>query len=1707
MSYLRPTCSDAAVRAINLSISKYMPVFRQGDARSDESTTESLVHGNGDAQSPQRLPSRRPLDRRWDESRGLVFERKKTALRDYTWTPNRGVVFAGGMGHRRAYAMRPTRVPAPQQPQESDSSSPSSSATGQAYGSSLPSLERPSDPSSPAAIKVAKQFEFEAKIEDLMEQIKDLELKQKASEEEIARLDYLAATDSRTSTARIKGLESNIKSIQDESHKAIKAIKEQSEKAKESEYLRGKSELRELAQQEAEQAVIDELQRSRDEHKAMVQRVTAAEAQFPELKERLEAETKTQLAEARTKMEKELAEAQAEMEKKSAEAQAEVVKELGRGQAELNSRYAEMNRYARQAATRQQQQTTMQGKVEEKLRELQREEAKVAERKKGRVNYTTYRSQFNLVHDERKVLDEYLKDVQFGLAREMQRVLKERSQRKITNELLQAVEHETTDTQDQDNNWEGLEQDMARIRKDLANADTQMKALGHWSRQATLNARFQDTTLAAETETSMLRDVLVIPAMRVRADAQREIDDCTEQIKQARNATLRQELLEYREAIRAQVGVLNTYVNLMHKVKNLEYYETLKLEPYARKAVCMGLLDLNAEMDDLRRNEIYDSYEIESGFAVRQFKPGHIADISTWRDLRETIERLETPIKKRAQLLELTGQHHADEQELDQKIDERIADLREGLRSRRAQMFASHREARSAARRATSMRAQLAPEPKSASTRVPKPVESASAGRAEHDRVRPVSKSKSAVQEAQKPIEHPLVHVSLAEFSHASDAENALKTLIEQTNESLYPVAHAHYMRQRLEGKLKVHSYQACRYREKLQNPSTSAPQSRIAPLKAQLSRELNLAKVVQARLAEMSRSNPQMQHVPRAHSPSKATNTTQSELQERLVSLKRQLAESKDRQDAEIAAALELRIQGTQRDIASSLLESMLRRKASLGDENPGLLRDLDLEIARQQDAAVQQSQTIAMLENILKRKKSEAKRSRKIARLEATIAKRQKATEEPTLDTSNSLSSQGATVSQGQDGLQSDTEAMGVATTTTETPIEPTGDPLSDLNWCLSEDNSKPEAKDANSNPDANSRPKPSSTGSGLFFTSTEPKKAAYDFFAGSSFHEGRTLKTSSVLKHKEPVDMIEPLAPIPPETNESVSTAYQGALAANEGNLIPHTDELNMSASHDKPQNDGVFTEAASSSLSEDDAAAKNQAAQDPSASETSSLPSTHTDTSEPVEPTKTMAQPVEEIRIEYEIPSGDMRRALTSSPTSKASFWRYSLYKNAAGEAPTRHYCTTYEQTEAQLAKFLDEKVVGFDLEWDVGTKPGVSPPKRCVSLIQIAAQDKVALFHIALFRGRDSANDLLPPSLRAFLENPNIMKTGVNVGGDVTRMKTCFGVEMQGCVELSHWYRQVTFGETNPKLANKVLVSLGKQVQEILYLPLAKGEVRTSTWSRRLNSEQIEYAISDAYAGLRLYYELEKKRKAMASKPPRPAFWELRSEIPLGEGITRPSKTRQAKPAPVAQNEPADGPEPAQELDDGEASEDESEPENERFFDAAEDLEDPYLDSQDASEPPLPEITYPTLPPLEDFSPSEDENSSLPSDPLSRPPPSNPPRSTTLPTPEALAADTWARSWQSRLPTGYVLQVTQPQLRAYHVWHHQGFSLDETAALLRREPLASSTVVTYVAEALQKENLEFEAGRAKDVLDRLPMASRSRFLKLFGKVERLGKLEK
>lgn len=185
-----------------------------------------------------------------------------------------------------------------------------------------------------------------------------------------------------------------------------------------------------------------------------------------------------------------------------------------------------------------------------------------------------------------------------------------------------------------------------------------------------------------------------------------------------------------------------------------------------------------------------------------------------------------------------------------------------------------------------------------------------------------------------------------------------------------------------------------------------------------------------------------------------------------------------------------------------------------------------------------------------------------------------------------------------------------------------------------------------------------------------------------------------------------------------------------------------------------------------------------------------------------------------------------------------YWDHRLLKNQDGETVPIHYCYSLKHTESVAQLFLDETVLGFDLEWQPQASK-YSTIQENVSLIQLASRHRIALFHVSRFKPASNLEDLVSPTLKKILENPGITKTGVAISNDSTRLRKYLGIEVRGRFELSHLYKLIKYNDSDPSLINKRLISLNQQVEEHLGLPLKKdSDVRCSNWNRALTHNQV-----------------------------------------------------------------------------------------------------------------------------------------------------------------------------------------------------------------------------------------------------------------------------
>lgn len=213
-----------------------------------------------------------------------------------------------------------------------------------------------------------------------------------------------------------------------------------------------------------------------------------------------------------------------------------------------------------------------------------------------------------------------------------------------------------------------------------------------------------------------------------------------------------------------------------------------------------------------------------------------------------------------------------------------------------------------------------------------------------------------------------------------------------------------------------------------------------------------------------------------------------------------------------------------------------------------------------------------------------------------------------------------------------------------------------------------------------------------------------------------------------------------------------------------------------------------------------------------------------------------------------PVGETRQAAPN----EERFWSMKSCTTPTGKPIAVHYCSSLpaaDKTCIHLVKEIDEMVasrseavIGFDLEWMINATTR-APLTHQISLIQIALPNRVALFHIAAFSPNNRVEHLLPSSFAHIMGRKDVVKVGVAIKADCSRLHRVLGVETEGVLELSYLHRLAKyFGTAEEKTMahQRRLISLTQQVEEHLGLPLDKDPlVRAGDWSRRLNYRQVQ----------------------------------------------------------------------------------------------------------------------------------------------------------------------------------------------------------------------------------------------------------------------------
>jgi len=155
---------------------------------------------------------------------------------------------------------------------------------------------------------------------------------------------------------------------------------------------------------------------------------------------------------------------------------------------------------------------------------------------------------------------------------------------------------------------------------------------------------------------------------------------------------------------------------------------------------------------------------------------------------------------------------------------------------------------------------------------------------------------------------------------------------------------------------------------------------------------------------------------------------------------------------------------------------------------------------------------------------------------------------------------------------------------------------------------------------------------------------------------------------------------------------------------------------------------------------------------------------------------------------------------------------------------------------------EKKIIGLDIEWFVTFQPGEQ--QRKTSLIQIYDGKNCLLFHI--FR-----MGCVPLSLQQLLKNPNYIKVGVNIRGDILKLSRDYGVVTNGYLELAEFSKAKLRGYS-PSSLNSLLYRYTLKKME------KSQSTRLGNWEDNpLSEEQINYAANDVVASYELFFAIQR----------------------------------------------------------------------------------------------------------------------------------------------------------------------------------------------------------------------------------------------------------
>lgn len=169
-------------------------------------------------------------------------------------------------------------------------------------------------------------------------------------------------------------------------------------------------------------------------------------------------------------------------------------------------------------------------------------------------------------------------------------------------------------------------------------------------------------------------------------------------------------------------------------------------------------------------------------------------------------------------------------------------------------------------------------------------------------------------------------------------------------------------------------------------------------------------------------------------------------------------------------------------------------------------------------------------------------------------------------------------------------------------------------------------------------------------------------------------------------------------------------------------------------------------------------------------------------------------------------------------------------------PGKIHLITNDQELAAVASAIGSATsMGFDTETRAAFKVG---EVYKVALLQLATESDAYLIRLHGIQNFES--------IKSVFENPNILKVGVAIRDDLIGLQKIFKFTPQNFIEL----------QTVAKEKGLKNMGLRGMTEEVLQASLSKA-AKISNWEvKTLSPEQIMYAATDAWIGLKLYEKIK-----------------------------------------------------------------------------------------------------------------------------------------------------------------------------------------------------------------------------------------------------------